>query len=164
MIVNRLTGEQETLFATGGLLQWQISGGTISDGGISELAPFTHYRQMKIEATSSVVELSLSNLVTDVDDGGYPFTFVFAIKMPSGGTITSSITENSSISVLSAETKIISAATASVNAEGVGSPQWSIVRFNTQQIEDIESPTFNIVLEIEPEDTNEFIYFTRPAF
>jgi hypothetical protein len=164
MIVNRLTGAQETLSATGGLLQWQISGGTISDGGISELAPFTHYRQMKIEATSSVVELSLSSLVTDIDDGGYPFTFVFAIKMPSGGTITSSITENSSISVLSAETKIISAATASVNAEGVGSPQWSIVRFNTQQIEDIESPTFNIVLEIEPEDTNEFIYFTRPAF
>jgi len=164
MITNRLTGVQETLTSTGGSLQWQVSGGTIYDGGISELSPFTNYRQLKIGVTSATVELSLDNLITFENDGGLPFTFLFAIKMPSGGTITSSIQENTSISILSTETKVISAATASINAEGVGSPQWSIIRFNTDAVPDIESPTFNISITIDPEDVGEFIYFTRPAF
>jgi hypothetical protein len=164
MITNRLTGVQETLASTGGALQWQISGGTIYDGGISELSPFTHYRQLKIGVSTTAVELSLDNLTTFINDGDVPFVFLFAIKMPSGGTITSSITENASISALSAETKTISAKTASVNAEGVSSPQWSIVRFNTEIVADILSPTFNISVTIEPENAGEFIYFTRPAF
>jgi hypothetical protein len=164
MISNRLTGVQETLASTGSALQWQISGGTIYDGGISELSPFTHYRQLKIGVSTTSVELSLDNLTTFITDGDLPFVFLFAIKMPSGGTITSSITENATVSALSAETKTISAATASVNAEGVGSPQWSIIRFNTDQVADVLSPTFNISITIEPEDTSEFIYFTRPAF
>jgi len=164
MITNRLTGVQETLVFTGGSSQWQVSGGTIYDGGISELSPFTNYRQLKIGVTSATVELSLDNLTTFDNDGDLPFVFLFAIKMPSGGTITSSITENVSVSTLSAETKTISAATASVNAEGVSSPQWSIVRFNTEIVADIESPTFNISITIDPQDTGEFIYFTRPAF
>lgn len=164
MISNRLTGVQETLASTGSALQWQISGGTIYDGGISELSPFTHYRQLKIGVSTTSVELSLDNITTFITDGDLPFVFLFAIKMPSGGTITSSITENATVSALSAETKTISAATASVNAEGVGSPQWSIIRFNTDQVADVLSPTFNISITIEPEDTSEFIYFTRPAF
>ena len=164
MISNRLTGVQETLASTGSALQWQISGGTIYDGGISELSPFTHYRQLKIGVSTTSVELSLDNLTTFITDGDLPFVFLFAIKMPSGGTITSSITENATVSALSAETKTISAATASVNAEGVGSPQWSIIRFNTGQVADVPSPTFNISITIEPEDAGEFIYFTRPAF
>lgn len=164
MITNRLTGVQETLASTGSSLQWQVSGGTIYDGGISELSPFTNYRQLKIGVTTTSVELSLDNLTTFSNDGDLPFVFLFAIKMPSGGTITSSITENATVSALSAETKTISAATASVNAEGVGSPQWSIIRFNTGQVADVLSPTFNISITIEPEEANEFIYFTRPAF
>lgn len=164
MISNRLTGAQETLISTGGTSQWQISGGVIYDGGISELSPFTHYRQAKIGVTSSSFQLSLNNLTTYEVDGGLPFTFLFAIKMPSGGSITSSIIENSTVSTLSTETKVISAATASVNAEGVGSPQWSIIRFNTDQVAEIDFPTFNISIEVEPENVGEFIYFTRPAF
>jgi hypothetical protein len=164
MISNRLTGAQETLASTGASSQWQISGGTIYDGGISELAPFTHYRQSKISVSGSSIQLSLSNLTTLQFDGGLPFTFLFAIKMPSGGTITSSITENTSVSIISTETKAISAATASVNAQGISSPQWSIVRFNTEQIDDIEIPSFDISITVEPENTSEFIYFTRPAF
>ena len=164
MITNRLTGVQETLTSTGGSLQWQVSGGTIYDGGISELSPFTNYRQLKLGVTTTAVTLTLSNLVTFNVDGGLPFTFLFAIKMPSGGTITSSIQENTSVSILSAETKTISAATASINAEGVGSPQWSIVRFNTEIVGNITSPAFNISITIDPEDAGEFIYFTRPAF
>ena len=164
MITNRLTGVQETLTFTGGSLQWQVSGGTIYDGGISELAPFTNYRQLKIDVSASTVELSLNDLTTFDIDGELPFVFLFAIKMPSGGTITSSITENTSVSIISAETKTISAATASVNADGVSSPQWSIIRFNTDIIGDIVSPAFNISITIDPEDAGEFIYFTRPAF
>jgi len=164
MITNRLTGVQETLTSTGGSLQWQVSGGTIYDGGISELSPFTNYRQLKIGVTTTAATLTLSNITTFAVDGGLPFTFLFAIKMPSGGTITSSIQENTSVSILSTETKVISAATASINAEGVGSPQWSIIRFNTDEAPDIESPTFNISITIDPEDVGEFIYFTRPAF
>lgn len=164
MITNRLTGAQETLTSTGGSSQWQVSGGVIYDGGISELAPFTHFRQSKIAVSGTSVELSLDNLTTFSGDGDLPFVFLFAVKMPSGGTITSSITENTSISVLSVETKIISPETASINAEGVGSPQWSIVRFNTEIVADIVSPTFNISITLEPEDAGDFIYFTRPAF
>lgn len=164
MITNRLTGVQETLASTGGSLQWQVSGGTIYDGGISELSPFTNYRQLKIGVTTTTVELSLDNLTTFINDGDLPFVFLFAIKMPSGGTITSSITENATVSALSAETKTISAKTASVNAEGVSSPQWSIIRFNTGMVADVPSPTFNISITIDPEDASEFIYFTRPAF
>jgi hypothetical protein len=164
MIYNRLTGAQETLLYAGGTSQWNISGATLSDGGISELSPFTHYRQFKINPVSSSFELSLSNLTTLENDGGLPFTFLFAIKMPSGGTVTSSITENTSVSITSSETKTISAATSSVNAEGVSSPQWSILRFNTEQIENIEFPNFDISITVDPEDISESVYFTRPAF
>jgi hypothetical protein len=77
MITNRLTGAQETLASTGGSSQWQVSGGVIYDGGISELSPFTNYRQLKIGVTSATVQLSLSNLTTFSNDGDLPFVFLF---------------------------------------------------------------------------------------
>lgn len=161
MIVNRLVGDYFTLKLFDVYGGWRHGYSTIlSDGGVTELQPSLGCRQIKLSGGTS------NSIYIDALPGDNSFfnaraCFVFAIKIPSGGTVSVDLEDTSTIGAIDTYTFPINAASASVNAEGVASPQWSIIRVISEPFID-DNPAIKITISI-AKNVDEDIYFTSPV-
>ena len=161
MIVNRLTGDYFTLKSFGVSGTWRTGYSTImADGGITELTPTLSCRQ--IELTGGVSNsIYIDALAGDASFKDTQACFVFAIKIPNGGTVSVSFEDDSIVSAPEVINFEISGATPSVNAQGVASPQWSIIRVISSTFTS-NSPSLIIIITI-AKNQDEAIYFTSPV-
>lgn len=161
MIVNRLTDDYFTLKSFGVSETWKAGGGTtIADGGVTELTPTLSCRQIELTGGTSN-SIYIDALTGDESFKDTQACFVFAIKIPSGGVVSVSFEDDSIVSAAEVINFAISGATPSVNAQGVASPQWSIIRAISSTFTS-NSPSLIITITI-AKNENEAIYFTSPV-
>lgn len=161
MIVNRLTDNYFTLKSFGVSGTWKAGGGTtIADGGVTELTPTLSCRQIELTGGTSN-SIYIDALTGDESFKDTQACFVFAIKIPSGGVVSVSFEDDSIVSAAEVMNFAISGATPSVNAQGVASPQWSIIRAISPTFTS-NSPSLIITITI-AKNENEAIYFTSPV-
>jgi len=147
---------------------WQTIDLSYEVDGSSELFEgFSDFKQLKIELLNNSTHGTLFKddiqlFQTDINS---PMVFLFAVKMPSGGTVTCTITDVNEVIVTSIVTVLnLSQSDAVINAPGVLSPQWNIFRSDTIELPPgQEVPAMNIAIEFEPTNSNEPFYFTTPA-
>ena len=166
-VTNRLTGAARLLNAANGEDQWQTSNLDVGEILISELAPGTEFKQLElsISAGQTVGSISLADIQLDTTDSNSPMIVIFALKIPSGGTVTTTLTDESSVTSNVIVTEVNAAeSAAAVNAPGILSPQWFIFRSDSITIDEPEgTPTVSINIDFEPTDPEEKFYFTMPA-
>lgn len=161
MIVNRLSGDYFTLKLFDVYGGWRHGYSTImSDGGITELTPTLGCRQIKLTGGVN------NSIYIDPLPGDSSFydtraCFVFAVKIPSGGIVTVSFEDDSVIAAADTFSFTINAASPSVNAEGVASPQWSIIRALSSPFLNT-NPSIKITVSID-KNVDEAVYFTSPV-
>lgn len=150
---------------------WQNTSLVVSADGSSELfAGSSRFKQVKLKLASA--QLSGSLFVDDVQmlvqDADQDISFLFAIKMPSGGLVTLVVTDvNLQLNTQTITSVTIGQSSSVVNAVGLASPEWTIVRslpliLDSQQNVNLV-PAVNIEIQFEPSDPNEDFYFTIPA-
>lgn len=166
-VTNRLTGTARLLTSANGVNQWQTSNLDVGEILISELAPGTEFKQLELSVSTgnTVGSISLSNIQLEQTDSNAPMVFIFALKIPSGGTVTTTLTDESSVTsnVIVTEVNAQQSA-AAVNAPGILSPQWFIFRSDAITIDEpTGTPTVSINVDFEPTDPSEKFYFTMPA-
>ncbi len=162
MITNRLVGDAFTLHSINNTASWFAGASTvISDGGPTELLPRINCRQIEIDGGVNN-EIYLEPLPGDESLNNSAGVFTFAIKIPNGGTVDVSITDSSTLSIAATYSFIINASSPSINAEGVASPQWSIVRVITD-VFDSPTPSVQISIGIS-KNQSETVYFSSPVF
>lgn len=161
MIINRFTGDYFTLKFFDAYGGWRHGYSTImADGGVTELTPTLSCRQIKLTGGTD------NSIYIDALPGDSSFSetqacFVFAIKIPNGG-IVSVLFEDDSLSSFSSEHNFtINAASQSINAQGVASPQWSIIRVISSAFTSTQ-PSIKITVSVE-KNQDEAIYFTSPV-
>jgi hypothetical protein len=165
-ISNRLTGPQAYLTSFGTQTTWTPTNATITIDSISELYPDSEYKQIELTLSpgASSCFLDLAVLHLEDSDLNAPLIFLSAIKMPSGGTFISRLrnVEEEQNEVI--ETSLlVNLSDSVVNAPGVLSPQWSILRSDPITLTvDSGTPALDINLEIIPNEPSESIYFTLP--
>jgi hypothetical protein len=166
-IVNRLDDAQKFLTSFGTPTTWTATGAVIEIDSISELYPNSDYKQIKITlnqgASACILDLAIAHL--DSDDLNNPLIFLGAFKMPSGGTILGRLQNIEAAEPAYVETTlVVNSSDAVVNAPGVLSPQWNILRSDPIAIS-VESgtPAINIRLTVTPNSPNEPLYFTIPS-
>lgn len=161
MIVNRLAGDYFTLKLFDVYGGWRHGYSTIlSDGGVTELQPALGCRQLKL--TGGVNNsIYIDPLPGDESFYNARACFVFAIKIPNGGIVSVDFEDDSVVGVADTYDFTINAASPSVNADGVASPQWSIIRVLSEPFADT-SPSIKITISI-TKNEDEPIYFTSPV-
>jgi hypothetical protein len=166
-VKNRLTGAAQFLNAANGDGQWQTSDIDVGEILISERAPGTDFKQLELSISegSTVGSISLSNIQLKQADSGAPIVLIFALKIPSGGTVTTTLIDESSTSSNIVTTEVnAQQSAAAVNAPGILSPQWFIFRSDSITInEPTGTPTVSINIDFEPTNPLEKFYFTMPA-
>lgn len=161
MIVNRLTGDYFTLKLFDVYGGWRHGYSTImSDGGVTELQPALGCRQIKLTGGVN------NSIYIDALSGDESFynsraCFVFAIKIPNGGIVSVDFEDDSIVGVADTYEFTINAASPSVNADGVASPQWSIIRVLSEPFIS-NSPSIKLTISI-TKNEDEPIYFTSPV-
>lgn len=136
--------------------------------GSSELfSGFSDFKQLKltIPANSTSGSLFRNDVQLFATDADKPIVFLFAVKIPSGGTVTCTISDVNQIITNSSVTVInLSQSDAVINAPGVLSPQWNIFRTKMITLEPTQqTPAVDINILFEPNDSSEEFYFTTPA-
>jgi len=133
VITNRLVGDAFTLHSINNLSSWSAGASTvISDGGPTELLPRLNCRQIEIGGGLNN-SIYIEPLPGDESLNNSAAVFTFAIKIPNGGLVDVSVEDVSTLSIASIYSFVINASSPSINAEGVASPQWSIVRVLTDR-------------------------------
>lgn len=161
MIVNRLTDDYFTLKSFGGAGGWRAGGGTtIADGGVTELFPTLSCRQIELTG-GTTNSIYIDALPQDASFGNAPACFLFAIKIPNGGTVSVTFGDDLTPSLADVHNFTITAASQSVNAQGVASPQWSIIRVISLAFA-YSQPAIEITISV-VKNQNEAIYFTSPV-
>lgn len=162
MITNRLVGDAFTLHSINNLSSWSAGASTvISDGGPTELLPRLNCRQIEIGGGLNN-SIYIEPLPGDESLNNSAAVFTFAIKIPNGGLVDVSVEDVSTLSIASIYSFVINASSPSINAEGVASPQWSIVRVLTD-VFDSSTPAVKITISIE-KNQSETAYFSSPVF
>lgn len=166
-VVNRLTGSSSLLTNVNTVGGWSTTNLEVTAIGFSELAPVSQFRQLELNVVTgfSSGKLTLTDLQLNISDADNPIIFVFAVKMPTGGTVTAKlIHEDNPLSNFVETTTNLLESAAAVNAEGVQSPQWFIFRSDAITIiEPQDIPSLTIEITFTPLDTLESFYFTTPA-
>ena len=164
-VQNRLSGAARFCSAINSIGQWNtvslISGEILT----SELVPNSNFKQLALNVQSGQEsgQLTLGPVQLLSSDSNRPIVLLFAAKLPSGGTITAEIVDESSLVSNVSTTAVVSQeSSAAVNAPGLLSPQWFIFRSDPIIIE-AETPTISIYITFEPNDLSETFYFTTPA-
>lgn len=161
MIVNRLVGDYFTLRLFDVVGGWRHGYSTVlSDGGVTELTPTLGCRQLKLTGGINN-SIYIDPLPGDDSFFNCKAAFVFAIKIPSGGVIDVDFEDDSTIGASDTFTFQVNAASPSVNADGVASPQWSIIRVLSSEFTSA-SPAIKITISI-TKNQDEPIYFTSPV-
>lgn len=163
---SRLNNAQSFLTSFNANDKWTAENCSIEIDGNSELYPGGDYKQVKMVlnqgASSCFLNLDIATL--EPDDFFRPAIFLSAVKMESGGTVVATLqsVEESDPSI-SQTTLIVNSSTSVVNAEGVQSPQWNILRTNPLLLT-VESgvPAVSVSLEFIPSELEENILFTLP--
>lgn len=161
MITNRLTDNYFTLGVFDAAGGWRAGDGTIiSDGGPTELTPTLNCRQLKLSG-GLTNEIYIDALPGDSALGNTRAVFVFALKVPNGGICTVTIEDAATSGSANTHQFPIGASTPSINADGVASPQWSIIRI----ISDVFSyaiPAITLTVNI-LKNEDEDVYFSSPV-
>ena len=167
-IVNRLSSNQSLLTVVDTQGSWISSDITATVDGQSELfeSAGNPHRQLKCTlinpATSGT--LSLNQIQFPASEAETPLIFIFAVRMPSGGTITTTLTPVGIVGASSVvDTVNLEQSAATINAPGILSPQWFI--FRTTPLVVGGSVTFAVDIEISfaPTALGEEFYFTTPS-
>lgn len=161
MIVNRLVDNYFTLKSFGAVGGWRNGYSTIlSDGGITELTPTLGCRQLQL--TGGVENtIYIDSLEGDSSFYNSPALFVFAIKIPNGASIEIQFEDTSIVETPQSLSFTVNSSSPSINAVGVASPQWSIVRAITAPFTS-PTPAIKITIII-TKNQDEPIYFTSPV-
>lgn len=164
-VQNRLTGAARFCSAVNSSQQWNtvnlISGEILT----SELVPNSNFKQLALNVQSGQAsgQLTLGPVQLLAADSNRPIILLFAAKIPSGGTITTVVVDESSVIPNVTTTAVVSQeSNAAINAPGLLSPQWFIFRSDPITIE-AETPTISISITFQPNNLNETFYFTTPA-
>jgi hypothetical protein len=161
VISNRLSGDAFTLRSFNTASTWNAGANTtINDGGLTELSPNLNCRQLEISGNISN-SISLSAIGGDASFSSSSALFIFALKVPNGGVATVTVEDASVIGVSSVYEFPITASSSSINAEGVASPQWSIIRVLTTPFTS-NTPSLEITISVN-KTLNEVIYFSSPV-
>lgn len=161
MITNRLKGDAFTLRSFNSDSTWNAGAGTtLADGGLTELSPNLNCKQLEISGGTSN-SIFLNYMEGDASFSNSAASFVFALKVPNGGNVTVSVGDDSVVSVAGTYQFPINASSPSINAEGVASPQWSIIRVLTD-VFTTATPSLGITISIE-KNQNETAYFSSPV-
>lgn len=164
-VQNRLTGAARFCSAINNTEQWNTSNLISGEILTSELVPGSNFKQLELTVQSgqSSGQLTLGPIQLLSEDSARPMILVFAAKLPSGGTITTSVVDESALISNITTTAIVSQqSNAAINAPGLLSPQWFIFRSESITIE-AETPTISINITFQPNNLNETFYFTTPA-
>lgn len=165
-IVNRFTGAQRFLTSFGTNTTWTATNATITIDSISELYPNSDYKQIELTLSPGASSCFLDLAVLHLEDGdlNVPIIFLSAVKMPSGGTLISRLRNVEEAQTDIIETSlVVNLSDSVVNAPGVLSPQWTILRSDPITLTvDSGTPAIDISLEIIPNEPSESIYFTLP--
>ena len=164
-VQNRLTGAARFCSAVNNTEQWNTSNLISGEILTSELVPGSNFKQLELTVQSgqSSGQLTLGPIQLLSEDSARPMILVFAAKLPSGGTITTSVVDESALISNITTTAIVSQqSNAAINAPGLLSPQWFIFRSESITIE-AETPTISINITFQPNNLNETFYFTIPA-
>jgi hypothetical protein len=171
-IVNRLTGNAATLASIGGVGEWQLEDLIFSIDTASELAPDSQFRQIELFAPEISVynlpgtgKLLLPEIQLNQSDEEKEIVFVFAVKMPSGGVVSTTLVHDDEPLTTTVTTTVnLLESAAAVNAPGVLSPQWFIFRTNPIIIGQPQGvPSVSIEILFSPSQTEEPFYVTFPA-
>ena len=130
-IVNRFTGASRFLTSFGTNTTWTATNATITIDSISELYPDSDYKQIELTLSPGASSCFLDLGVLHLEDGdlNVPMIFLSAVKMPSGGTLISRLRNVEEAQNDIIETSIVvNLSDSVVNAPGVLSPQWTILR------------------------------------
>lgn len=164
-VQNRLTGAARLCSSVNNTGEWNAVDLVFGEILNSELFPDSTFKQLELnlESGQSSGELTLGPFQLLSADSTGPMIFVFATKMPSGGIITASLSDESGLAPNVSTTAVVTQETgAAVNAPGLLSPQWFIFRSDPIRIE-ANIPTISISISFEPNNVNETFYFTTPA-
>ena len=164
-VQNRLTDAAKFCSSINNSGQWNTVNLTSGEILTSELVPGSNFKQLALTVQNgqSSGQLTLGPIQLLLADSNRPMVFLFAAKLPSGGSITVDIVDESAIIPNVTTTAVVSQeSNAAVNAPGLLSPQWFIFRSNPMTIE-AETPTISITVTFEPNDLSETFYFTTPA-
>lgn len=170
-ISNRLNNVLAELNDVNNAEFWQKLLVEVNAAGSSELFNgLSRFKQIEIKILPG--NLNGSIFVEDVQmllqDTNQEVSFHFAIKMSSGGIVSVVITDvNTAIAVQSVTTVNIGQSDAVVNASGLASPEWTIIRTEPIILQSQENPNLipsvNIQINFEPTISTEPFYFTIPA-
>ena len=164
-VQNRLTDAAKFCSSINNSGQWNTVNLTSGEILTSELVPGSNFKQLALTVQNgqSSGQLTLGPIQLLLADSNRPMVFLFAAKLPSGGSITVDIVDESAIIPNVTTTAVVSQeSNAAVNAPGLLSPQWFIFRSNPMTIE-AETPTISITVTFQPNDLSETFYFTTPA-
>jgi hypothetical protein len=166
-VQNRLSGPARFCSSANNPGEWNAVNLELGEILSSELYPNSEFKQLELLVSDGQTngELTLGPIQLLSSDSNRPMILVFAVKIPSGGTITTSLIDESGLASNIVTTNVnAQQAAAAVNAPGILSPQWFIFRSESITIDaDTELPTISIIIEFEPSNPNEKFYFTTPA-
>jgi|GEM_PF-3202890 len=167
-IINRLSSNQSLLTVVNAQDGWSSSNITVTIDGQSELFEDVNnpHRQLKCFLIDQQMSgsLSLSQIQFSASETNLPLIFIFAIKMPSGGIITTTLTPVGIVGASSVvDTVNLQQSAATVNAPGILSPQWFIFRTSPLVVEGSNPFTVNIEISFAPTEAEEAFYFTTPS-
>lgn len=167
-IVNRLSSAQSLLTVVNAQDGWSSTNIAVTIDGQSELFEEVNnpHRQLECflinQQTSG--SLTLNQIQFSVNQIDVPLIFIFAIKMPSGGIITTTLTPVGMAGASSVvDTVNLQQSAATVNAPGILSPQWFIFRTSPLIVEGSNAFAVNIEISFAPTETDEAFYFTTPS-
>jgi hypothetical protein len=164
-VQNRLTGAAKLCSAINNNEQWNTVNLVSGEILTSELVPNSSYKQLSLTVQNGQPsgQLTLGPIQLLAADTNRPIILLFAAKLPSGGTITTFVVDESSVVSNVTTTAVVSEqSNAAVNAPGLLSPQWFIFRSDSIVVE-AETPTISIYITFQPNDLTETFYFTTPA-
>ena len=164
-VQNRLTGAASFCSSINNIGQWNTINLTSGEITTSELVPNSNFKQLALTVQSGQAsgQLTLGPVQLLSSDSNRPIILLFAAKLPSGGTITAEIVDESAVITNVTTTAVVSQeSNAAVNAPGLLSPQWFIFRSDPITIE-AETPTISIYITVQPNNVSETFYFTTPS-
>ena len=164
-VQNRLTGAASFCSSINNIGQWNTINLTSGEITTSELVPNSNFKQLALTVQSGQAsgQLTLGPVQLLSSDSNRPIILLFAAKLPSGGTITAEIVDESAVITNVTTTAVVSQeSNAAVNAPGLLSPQWFIFRSDPITIE-AETPTISINITVQPNNVSETFYFTTPS-
>lgn len=167
-IINRLSSNQSLLTVVNAQGGWSSSNITVTIDGQSELFEEVNnpHRQLKCLLTDQQMSgsLILNQIQFSADETNLPLIFIFAIKMPSGGIITTTLTPVGIVGASSVvDTVNLQQSAATVNAPGILSPQWFIFRTSPLVVEGSNAFAVDIEISFAPTEVEEAFYFTTPS-